>query len=291
MTVPQLSPEWFEQRKNRVTASLVGAILGIAPYMDRDGAMRAMVRAAHGAEPEFKGNPATEWGKANEANARLDYEMDMCQETTDAPFVEAEGWAGASPDAFVGSKGLLEIKCPYGIRQAEHPAPFKKLEDQPHYYAQVQFQLWVTKREWAHFFQWVPKDTKPETIFPDNDWLADALPRLRQFYAEFLHERDHNADAHLEPLRKIIDTPAALKAVTEYDELTEAIERATEKRKDVLASLSQMVGGKDALVSGRKLTLVEKAGAVSYAKAIRALAPDADLSAYTGFPTSYWKLS
>ena len=69
-TPQQQSPEWFQARKGRVTGSMVGAILDIAPYMTRDQALRSMVRAYHGAPSEFTGNVATEYGNKNEEGAR-----------------------------------------------------------------------------------------------------------------------------------------------------------------------------------------------------------------------------
>lgn len=50
----QRSEEWFEARKNRITASAVGAILGNAPYATRDDVMRRMVREYHGARANLK---------------------------------------------------------------------------------------------------------------------------------------------------------------------------------------------------------------------------------------------
>jgi len=291
MTAPQRSPEWFQARKNRVTGSMVGAILGLSPHMTRDDAMRAMVRSALGAPTEFTGNPATEWGTANEANAILDYEMDTGNRVIAAPFVEWENWLGASVDGFVGEDGCIECKCPYSLRQSNYPAPFKTAAEQSNYMAQMQIEMYVTGTSWCDFIQWCPADMRVERVFVDLAWLNEMLPRLRQFHTEFLHERDHNAAAHLEPKRPEIDTPAALKALQEYDDLSEAIERATERRKEVLAGLVALSGERDALVCGRRLTRVEKAGAVSYAKAIKALMPNADLAPYTGAPSSFWKLS
>ena len=67
MTEEQRSPAWFEKRKGRVTGSIVGAILGLSPYMTRADAMRSMVRAAIGAPSEFTGNVATEYGTMHES--------------------------------------------------------------------------------------------------------------------------------------------------------------------------------------------------------------------------------
>jgi len=287
----QKSPEWFEARKNRVTASMVGAILGLNPYMTRDDAMRAMVRESLGAEREFQGNVATEWGTNNEPGALIDYRIETLHEVEEVGFIPYEDWAGVSPDGLVGDKGGVEIKCPYGLRKAEAPVPFKPLEDQPHYYAQVQFTLWVTGREWWSFFQWAPNGTHHRVIKPDGDWVADNIPRLRQFHAEFMDELENNADDHLAPKRVTIDTPAAHKAMAEWDDIAEQMERLAERKKDLLAEITDMAGGKNALVAGRKVSLVERAGAVSYAKVVKEHLPKLDLEPYRGKASAYWKVT
>ena len=61
----QRTPEWFEQRKGRITGSRVGAILGMSPWQKPADVLRAMVREYHGASTEFTGNPATDHGNNN----------------------------------------------------------------------------------------------------------------------------------------------------------------------------------------------------------------------------------
>jgi len=155
----QRSQEWFEARRGRITASSVGAILGNSPNATRADVMRRMVREWHGAENEFTGNIATEYGQRNEAGALAEYMMDTGNKVEAVGFITREDWAGASPDGLIGADGLLEIKCPFGLRDAPSPVPFKSLADQQHYYDQVQFQLWVTGRDWCAFYQWAPKGT------------------------------------------------------------------------------------------------------------------------------------
>lgn len=285
----QRSPEWFEARKNRITASMVGAILGVAPYMTRDDAMRTMVRESLGAEREFKGNIATKYGTNNEAGALIDYRLETGREVEEVGFIPFEDWAGCSPDGLFPLGGV-EIKCPYGLRKEPKPVPFKTLEEQPHYYAQVQFSLFVTGRDFWDFFQWAPNDTSHETVFVDPDWQNENLPKLRQFYAEFLHERDNNPDEYLAPKRVTIDTPEAHKMVAELDELNEQLELAAERKKDLLAAMVVVAGGKDADFAGRKLTNVERKGSVSYAKVVKKHCPDIDLEPFRGKPTSYWQV-
>lgn len=183
----QRTKEWFDARRNRVTASLVGAILGVAPYMSRENAMRRMVRDYHGAPSEFTGNVATEWGTYNEAGARFDFELETGISVRECVFFMRDDWAGASPDGLIGEDSLLEIKCPFGIRNDENPK-FKTLDDLPHYFAQVQFQLWVTGRREAYFWQWSPKKTHLEVVLYSQNWIDKNIPLLRAFYDEYLLE-------------------------------------------------------------------------------------------------------
>lgn len=285
----QRSPEWFKARKKRVTGSVVGAILGLSPYSTRADAMRAMVRSALGVPSEFTGNAATEWGTAMEPMAIGEFEMETGHSVKPMPFVPYEDWLGASPDGAVSDGQGLEVKCPYGIRNDPHPA-FKTLADQPHYYAQVQIEMYVCGWGGLTFYQWTPHSSHTTFVHPDVPWLDENLPKLRQFYAEFLHEME-NPEEHLDPRRVTIDTPTAHQMLAEWDQLGEAIELATERRKDLLSEIAALAGERDALIAGRKLTLVKKEGAVSYAKALKALAPDADLSQWKGKPSQHWKLT
>ena len=282
----QRTDEWFAARKGRITASSVGAILGNAPYATRDDVMRRMVREWVGAPTEFEGNIATEYGTRNEAGALTEYMMETGNAVQTVGFIASEDWAGCSPDGLIGEYGGLEIKCPFGLRKDEEPA-FKTLAEQPHYYDQIQFSMWVTDRTLWHFYQWSPRGTALETVSWDGEWQDQNLPRLRQFYAEYLAEREDPA-IHLEPKRPIIDTPEAHRIMTEYQELCEAIDRAEERKKELLSDMTVIAMDRNVVFAGRKLTKIEKAGAIAYAKAVKALMPDADLEPYRGKPSSYW---
>lgn len=281
----QRSTEWFAARRGRITASMVGAILGVAPYMTRADAMRRMVRDAHGAEPEFTGNIATEYGVRNEAGALAEYQMLTGNKVQASGFIAYEDWAGCSPDGLLGEDGGLEIKCPFSMR--DDAKEFKPLTEQPHYYAQVQFSMVCTGRGRWDFFQWSPKAYTLETALPDAEWQATNMPLLRQFHAEYLAEPP---EQHLAAKRVEVDTPEAVRMVAEWDQLSGAIERAEERKKDLLADMVRIAGDRNAVFGGRNLTKTERAGAVSYAKALAKYAPNADLEPFRGKPSSYWGL-
>jgi len=290
----QRSPEWFAARRGKITASQVGAILGNSPHTTRHDVMRRMVREWHGLPSEFEGNIATDYGTNNEAGAIIEYQMETANTVEVVGFVThpdaTEDWAGASPDGLIGTDGGLEVKCPFSLRDPVLLHEFKTLAEQPHYYDQVQFSLWVCQRKYWHFFQWAAggKQTKLECVLPDPEWQAHALPRLRQFYAEYLAERDDPESPHLGEKRPIIDTPEAHKLMAEYDQIAEAIENATARKAELLADMVKLAGGKNALFAGRNLTKTDRAGAISYGKAIKELLPNADLEKWRGKPSSFW---
>lgn len=284
----QRTPEWFAARRGRITASSVGAILGNSPYASRADVMRRMVREYHGAENEFTGNIATEYGVNNEAGALTDFRLETGADVQQVGFIDKDDWAGCSPDGLIGELAGLEIKCPFSKRKDAKPV-FKTIEEQPHYRDQIQFSMWVAGRPIWYFYQWAPGGTDCKVVMMLSSWQDENLPKLRQFYAEYLDAIAEPAD-HLGPLRVQVDTPDAAKMLREYDEMSDAIERATARKAAILIDFATMSNHRDAEVCGRKFTSVERVGAVSYAKAIKELAPDADLEKWRGKPSRYWKL-
>jgi putative phage-type endonuclease len=284
----QRSKEWFEARKGRVTASMVGAILGLDPNCTREEAMRRMVRSYQGLPSEFVGNIATQWGVTHEDEAREAFEYKYGMIVYPAAFAVRFDcdWIGASPDGHIGEGSLLEIKCPFGLRNHEAPVPFKTIEEQPHYHAQMQIQMFVTERNKCFFWQWTPNGENLDIVLFDKLRIDKKLPKLEAFYEEFLAICE-------EPLGdrvKVIDTPRALQMVAEYDDLKDAIAQAEERKAELLESIVEMCGGEDAIFGGKKLKNIKRDGSISYANAIKELAPNANLEPWRGKPSSYWTL-
>jgi putative phage-type endonuclease len=283
----QRSKEWLEARKGRVTASMVGAILGLDPNCTREEAMRRMVRSYQGLPSEFMGNIATQWGVTHEDEAREAFQYKTNMSVYPAAFVVHPDipWLGASPDGNILHFILFECKCPFGIRNDENPV-FKTIEEQPHYHAQMQIQMFVTGRSRCCFWQWTPFGNRLDVVRFDQNWIKENLPKLEAFYEEFLAICE-------EPLGdrvKVIDTPRALQMVAEYDDLKDAIAQAEERKAELLESIVEMCGGEDAIFGGKKLKNIKRDGSISYASAIKELAPNADLEPWRGKPSSYWTL-
>lgn len=284
----QLSKEWFEARKGKLTASNAGAALGINPWKKPDDLIRQMVRDFHGAEKEFVSNIATLWGQQHEPLAVLDYMSETGRMVDEAGFYThpEHDWLGASPDGFVGDDGLLEIKCPFSMRNETNPE-FKSLAEQPHYKSQVMVELACTGRSFCHFYQWTPNDSQLELVPFDPQWFDANLPKLKEFYALYLSELDN--PAHLEEKHKEINTQQAKLLIDEYQDLTDSIDQATERKKEVFDELVKLAKGSNALIWGRKLTQVERKGSVDY-KAIPQL-KGIDLEQYRKVSSKHWRLS
>lgn len=295
--IEQRSKQWHEQRKLRITGSRVGAILGLSPWQKPADVMRAMVREYHGAESEFKGGPHIDHGVNNEQRALLCFMRESCLNVEQCGFFGYGDRMGASPDGLTDDGGVLELKVPYGLRNG---GEFKSLSEQPHYECQVQMEMLATGRKHAYFAQYiapkgdpldvnyVPEQINIERVEFDEQWIDKHLPVINEFYAQLMRELD-NPD-HLEPLRAVIDTPELEDVLNEIDALREQMKKDSAREKELMQQLIDAADGKSAEIHGRKLTLVKGGKSVSYAKAVKALLPDADLEPFTTQRKDSWRL-
>jgi len=279
-----LSPK----RKGRITASSVGAIMGFDPFRTRADVMRQMVRDYHGAEPEFTGNVATRWGTFSEAGAIEEFKLQTMMDVEDIGFEEVGKVYGATPDGLCSDGNLLEVKCPYSLRKGG--VPTKTAQDQKHYYAQMQFQMWCCKRDGCWFWQWSPEGDKVELVERDEDFILDMLDKCMRFWTDYIIERDKPED-YVRPLRDVIEDHRATKWMMEYLDLNDAISNAKAQQAELLDKMVKRAKGRDCEIGGHNIQLVKRKGSVSYKKAIDDLAPDADLSTYTGKSSEFWKVT
>lgn len=281
MSELQGTKEWHEKRVGIITASRVGAILGLSPHAAADDVLREMVRERHGAEREFKGNIATQWGTDHEDTAIEKYEQETGRLVISHGFMSHPTieWLGASPDG-LAEEGLIEVKCPYSQK-------LESLTDRVDYVAQVQIQMEVADREWCDFVMWAPDNMTTERLGRDRDWFSRTKTKIEAFYNRYLSELDN--PAHLEPLEldmtENTDWLVAEKAYLQCKLNAEQIKEELDRLKSVLVDLS---GGKKAKGSNLQVFPVTRSGSIQYARAFKDLMPDADLSKYQGKPsTSY----
>jgi putative phage-type endonuclease len=296
----QRTPAWHAQRAGRITGSRVGAILGLSPWQTRADVLRAMVREHHGAPSEFTGNPATDHGNANEQRALLCFMRQTGLAVEQCGFFPYGDRMGASPDGLTNDGGVLELKVPFGLRNAQQ-AEFKPLADQPHYAAQVQMEMLAAGRTHAYFaqyvapkgdslsFDYVPEQMHVERVEADPEWIDRVLPDLSAFHDLLLSELDN--PEHLEPLRVSIDTEDVAAKLAELDMLRKRQKEDEAAEKAILTELVKLADGKNALLCGRKLTKTKDGESVAYAKALAALLPDADLKPWTSPKKGGWRLT
>lgn len=274
--IQQRTEAWHNQRSGRITASVVGAVMGFSPFMSRSKLITKMIKEYQTGERESFDNPATAWGNANEDGAISEFEMVTGLKVEPAPFVEFEEWGGASPDGYVSDGNIIEIKCPFGIRLDDQPT-FKTAKEQMHYYAQMQMQMLATDTKQCHFFSWAVYGNAYEVVKRDEKFIKKMLKECNEFYDEYLKRRD---DAQIFE-SDIMD---------EYQAVAAQIKELEEKKKQLLQGLIELTDGNGGEINGHKLYKVKKDGAISYAKAVKELLPEADLEPYRGKPSEYWAI-
>ena len=176
----QRTPEWFEMRKNKLTASSFADALGKSHYRSRDECILDKI-----VNTPFIANPITEWGVKYEEVATRFYEHltgSTIYEFGLIPHPDFPAF-GASPDGicdvnspkeYIGR--MLEIKCP-PKRKFTKSVP-------PHYMMQMQGQLEVCDLNECDFLQvkldeYTDYDDYKKDINENNDLglKSDNLPK------------------------------------------------------------------------------------------------------------------
>jgi len=156
--VLQGTPEWLALRAGIPTAGGFDRIVTpkgklstqAEKYLHHLLSERIMGRPVLGAVTYWMGR-----GLATEAEAVAYYEGQREQDTERVGFVTTDdGRIGASPDRFVGSDGLLEIKCP---SEAVHVGYLATHRVDAEHYPQVQGQLWICQRQWSDVLSYHPE--------------------------------------------------------------------------------------------------------------------------------------
>lgn len=143
----QGTPEWFEMRKLKMTASHAQAIgnqgKGLETYV-----YELLADFYSQAEKEHYSNKDTERGVELEPLAREVYELENNVIVNQVGFIEVEGeYTGCSPDGLINEDGGLEIKCVNDVSHYKMIVNGEK-EIDTKYLWQVQMNLLITERKW-----------------------------------------------------------------------------------------------------------------------------------------------
>lgn len=153
--IQQNTPEWLELRRGKFTASSFKDLFAKETTATYEKAIYKVVYERltnDGIENEFKSDYMKR-GQELEAEAIRTYELETFNKTSNAGFFERNEWVGASPDALVGTEGLIEAKCPAFNTMINYL--LKKTLPSEYYY-QVHGQLFVTGRKWCDFLAYHP---------------------------------------------------------------------------------------------------------------------------------------
>lgn len=162
----QRTPEWFEARKSRITASNVATLLlrnevtckkyaeiyelndyfsyddkSCNPYSNKKQFIIDKIKQT------FTGSPATYWGQRYEPIATNIYERKFNRNIIEFGLLTHDklSWLAASPDGISEEGIMLEIKCPYRRKITGIPPLY--------YYQQVQIQLEVADLDECDFLE------------------------------------------------------------------------------------------------------------------------------------------
>jgi len=280
----QGSQAWRAERVGRITGSRIGAILGVSPFQSRAAVLRQMVNEARGEFTNIDA-PPLRWGNEHEAEAARVYTALYAsgQEVTECGFYPVGVMLGASPDRLVGSEGLVEIKCPYGIRDELSPK-FKTISECPHYWHQIQLQLYATGRQWCDFFQWTPHDYCCERVHADPEWFDSIEDDLDLFYEEYIDRvRRHDF---------VSDTPAFEMAAQAYISAKAEADKAKaqlDAARDHLIGLVEATDEQEVDCPLLKLTQYETKGRVNYSAMTEELGIDPE--PYRAEGSKSWRIT
>lgn len=183
--IAQGSEAWKAQRVGKATASRIADI--IAKTKTGYSTTRANYEAQlicerlTGQPTEGYVNAAMQHGIDTEPQARAAYEFMENVDVTLAEFIDHPSIAmcGASPDGFVGSDGLCEIKCP---QPATHLETLLGATVPGKYITQMQWQMCVTQRQWCDFVSFCPSFPTHLQLFIKRVHRDDAI--IRELEAE-----------------------------------------------------------------------------------------------------------
>jgi len=185
--VEQGTKEWLDLRMGKMSASRAKDLLATVKYgeaaMYKNYRAELTVERITGFRPERYVTKQMEYGTETETVAATMYSLQTGTVVAVCGIYTIEGKnVCASPDRLVGEDGLIEIKC---RELANHIQSIVDGKVPREYYQQIQFQLWVTNRQWCDYVSY--GDEMPENaqlfikrIERDEDVINELIERSKQ---------------------------------------------------------------------------------------------------------------
>ena len=190
----QRTPEWYEQRKNAITASDIPTVLGENSYKTP---WNLFLDKCNATEKPFIGNDATRWGNHYEDIAIEKYsELKNKHVLSFGLLIHKDyPWLGGSPDGITTDGILLEVKCPLKRKIVHGEVPH-------HYLSQVLLNLEICDLEVAHFIEFVPGNSDDSyeinivEVLRDREWFRTNLDKIKEFWDSVIEYRDKGIEKH-----------------------------------------------------------------------------------------------
>jgi hypothetical protein len=188
--VEQGTPEWYLARSSIPTCSKFGTVLakgrGGGESVTRTAYLYQLADEVIYQDPlEGFGfsNEHIERGKLWEAEARSIYALENDVIPQCVGFIRNNNVnAGGSPDALIGTNGLLEVKTMFPRLWMPHVL---KGTYPPEFTPQTQGLLWVTEREWCDLIiYWQKRRPFVTRIYRDEAYIAQLAKAVKAFNEE-----------------------------------------------------------------------------------------------------------
>jgi predicted phage-related endonuclease len=195
---PQGTPEWKQDRAGKATGSPAGCILakiksGEAAERRNYRVQLVTERLTQAPQDDSFVSKDMQWGTEQEPYGRMAFEAATGEIVREAGFAYLPNLAaGCSVDGFIGTDGILEIKCP---KSATHIKYLLAAKLPPEYEAQVTHNLFITGATFCEFVSFDPR-------LPDN---------LQLFRVRVMRE-ELDMEGYESELRKFLAEVDALEA-------------------------------------------------------------------------------
>lgn len=187
--IKQRSELWFELRKGRYTASEIGSIMGISPYISRN---KIFHKKKYDDEYNISAyqKKIMQYGtdmepKAFSRTCRFFSDDDQVEIRETGLWIDKDRPIGASPDGLFYYHNhlisVVEIKCPW--RKRIYESLFEETPTIPnHHYIQIQVQMYVTNTFSAIYVCYIDDDNFAVVqIARNNDCIKLILEHITSF--------------------------------------------------------------------------------------------------------------
>lgn len=170
----QRTAPWYAARRGRLTASNMGALLGVSKWTPRQVAYERVTGKA-----KFVSNEAMAYGAAHEQDGVNAYQILTGNKVDQAGLWTHpdHSWIAGSPDGLIGVDGLIEVKCPFYKRVPHQEVPTD-------YFVQMQVCMACTIRSYCDFVSWTElSDTTIHRVKFDIELFDYLVPYWGQIYS------------------------------------------------------------------------------------------------------------